>query len=108
MDFDPCNCFMKIWKSIGTLIPKVGAHLGMGCDNEGTSKTTMKKEKALAKLLARPPFKKLQQYCTLVKIRRPHKCLILKGINMNLTSGNKTMLHYCDKTTTPMVPHGCP
>jgi len=29
MNFDPCNCFLKIWKSIGTPIPKVGAHLGV-------------------------------------------------------------------------------
>jgi hypothetical protein len=24
MGFDPCNCSLKIWESIGTLIPKVG------------------------------------------------------------------------------------
>jgi len=29
MGFDPCNCYMKIWKSIKTPIPKVGVHLGM-------------------------------------------------------------------------------
>jgi hypothetical protein len=29
MSFDPFNCLLKIWKSIGTLIPKVGIHLGM-------------------------------------------------------------------------------
>ncbi len=27
MGFDPCNLFLKIWESIGTLTPKVGAHL---------------------------------------------------------------------------------
>jgi hypothetical protein len=27
--FDPCNCSLQIWKSIGTPIPKVGAHLGV-------------------------------------------------------------------------------
>jgi len=29
MGFDACNCFLKIWKSIESLTPKVGAHLGM-------------------------------------------------------------------------------
>jgi hypothetical protein len=29
MSFDPLNFFMKIWDSIGTLIPKIGIHLGM-------------------------------------------------------------------------------
>jgi hypothetical protein len=27
--FDPCNYFLKIWESIGTLTPKMGAHLGV-------------------------------------------------------------------------------
>jgi len=29
MIFDPWNCPLKIWKSIGTLTPKMGAHLGV-------------------------------------------------------------------------------
>jgi hypothetical protein len=29
MSFDPCNCPLKIRKSIGTLTLKVGAHLGV-------------------------------------------------------------------------------
>ncbi len=29
MGFDPCNCYMKIWKFIRTQIPKVGVHLGV-------------------------------------------------------------------------------
>jgi hypothetical protein len=29
MNFDPYKCFLKIQKSIGIPIPKVGAHLGM-------------------------------------------------------------------------------
>jgi len=29
MGFDPYNCSLKIQKSIGILIPKVGAHLGV-------------------------------------------------------------------------------
>jgi hypothetical protein len=29
MGFDPFNRSLKIWKSIGIPIPKVGAHLGM-------------------------------------------------------------------------------
>jgi hypothetical protein len=29
MRFGPCNCSLKIWESTGTLIPKMGAHLGM-------------------------------------------------------------------------------
>jgi hypothetical protein len=29
MGFDPCNCSLKIWESIGTPTPKVGAHLGV-------------------------------------------------------------------------------
>jgi hypothetical protein len=29
MGFDPCNLSMKIWKSIMTLTPNVGAHLGL-------------------------------------------------------------------------------
>jgi hypothetical protein len=29
MGFDPCNYFLKIWKSTGTPTPKVGAHLGV-------------------------------------------------------------------------------
>jgi len=29
MGFDPYNCFLKIWKSIGTPIPKVRTHLGV-------------------------------------------------------------------------------
>ncbi len=29
MSFDPCNFPLKIWESIGTPIPKVGAHLGV-------------------------------------------------------------------------------
>jgi hypothetical protein len=29
MSFDPCNCYLKIWNSIGTPTPKVGAHLGV-------------------------------------------------------------------------------
>ncbi len=29
MGFDPCNLSLKIWESIGILIPKVGAHLGV-------------------------------------------------------------------------------
>jgi hypothetical protein len=27
--FDPCNCSLKIWKSIGIPIPKMGTHLGV-------------------------------------------------------------------------------
>jgi hypothetical protein len=29
MGFDPCNCSLKIWESIGTPTPKVGTHLGV-------------------------------------------------------------------------------
>jgi hypothetical protein len=29
MNSNPCNCFLKIWKSIGTPNPKMGAHLGV-------------------------------------------------------------------------------
>jgi hypothetical protein len=29
MNFDPCNRFLKIWKSTRTPTPKVGTHLGM-------------------------------------------------------------------------------
>ncbi len=29
MGFDPYNCSLKIWKSIGTPTPKMGAHLGV-------------------------------------------------------------------------------
>jgi hypothetical protein len=29
MGFDPCNYFLKIWESIGTSTPKLGAHLGV-------------------------------------------------------------------------------
>jgi hypothetical protein len=29
MGFNPCNRFLKIWKSIGTPTPKVGTHLGV-------------------------------------------------------------------------------
>ncbi len=29
MGFDPCNCFLKIRESIGTLTPKVRAHFGV-------------------------------------------------------------------------------
>jgi hypothetical protein len=29
MNFDPCNRLLKIWKSIGTPIPKVRPHLGV-------------------------------------------------------------------------------
>jgi hypothetical protein len=29
MCFDPCNCFLKVRKSIGIPTPKVGAHLGV-------------------------------------------------------------------------------
>jgi len=29
MSFDPCNRFLKIWESIRTSIPKVGAHFGV-------------------------------------------------------------------------------
>jgi len=29
MGFDPYNRFLKIWKSVKTTIPKVGAHLGL-------------------------------------------------------------------------------
>jgi len=29
MSFDPCNRTLKIWESIGTTTPKVGAHLGV-------------------------------------------------------------------------------
>jgi hypothetical protein len=29
MNFDPCNFFLKIWKSFGTPTLKVGAHLGV-------------------------------------------------------------------------------
>jgi hypothetical protein len=29
MSFDLCNCPLKIWKSIGTPIPKVEVHLGV-------------------------------------------------------------------------------
>jgi hypothetical protein len=29
MSFDSCNCFLKIWVSIGTPTPKVKAHLGV-------------------------------------------------------------------------------
>jgi hypothetical protein len=51
-------------------------------EDESTSKTTnkttmKKKKKELAKLLARPPSKNLQQDCTLVRIERPHKFLLL-------------------------------
>jgi sterol desaturase/sphingolipid hydroxylase (fatty acid hydroxylase superfamily) len=27
MSFDPCNCPLKVWESIGILTPKVGVHL---------------------------------------------------------------------------------
>ncbi len=29
MSFDPCDHPLKIWESIETLIPKMGAHLGV-------------------------------------------------------------------------------
>jgi hypothetical protein len=29
MNFDPCNCLLKVLECIGTPIPKVGAHLGV-------------------------------------------------------------------------------
>jgi hypothetical protein len=29
MGFDPYNCSLKVWKSIGTPTPKMGAHLGV-------------------------------------------------------------------------------
>jgi hypothetical protein len=29
MGFGPCNCSLKIWESIGTLIPQVGVALGV-------------------------------------------------------------------------------
>ncbi len=29
MGFGPCNCFLKIWESIETPTPKMGAHLGV-------------------------------------------------------------------------------
>jgi len=29
LNFNPYNCLLKIWESIGILIPKVGVHLGM-------------------------------------------------------------------------------
>jgi hypothetical protein len=29
MSFDPCNCFLKIWESIGNPTPKVGVQLGV-------------------------------------------------------------------------------
>jgi len=29
MSFDPCNCPLKIWESIGIPIPKMGVHLGV-------------------------------------------------------------------------------
>jgi hypothetical protein len=29
MGFGPCNHSLKIWESVGTLTPKVGAHLGV-------------------------------------------------------------------------------
>jgi hypothetical protein len=29
MSFDPCNLLLKIWESIGTPTPKMGAHLGV-------------------------------------------------------------------------------
>jgi len=29
MGFDPCNFFLKIWESIDTLTPKMGAQLGV-------------------------------------------------------------------------------
>jgi hypothetical protein len=29
MGFDPCNRSLKIWESIKTPTPKVGAHLGV-------------------------------------------------------------------------------
>jgi hypothetical protein len=29
MSFDPCNCPLKIWRSIRSTIPKVGVHLGV-------------------------------------------------------------------------------
>ncbi len=29
MGFDPCNISLKVWKSIETPIPKMGAHLGV-------------------------------------------------------------------------------
>jgi hypothetical protein len=29
MGFGPCNCSLKIWESIGTPTPKMGAHLGV-------------------------------------------------------------------------------
>jgi len=29
MGFDPCNLSLKIWESIGTPTPKMGAHLGV-------------------------------------------------------------------------------
>jgi hypothetical protein len=30
MGFDPCNYSLKIWEFIGTPIPKMGVHLGVG------------------------------------------------------------------------------
>jgi len=29
MSFDPCNCLLKIWESIGSPTPKMGVHLGV-------------------------------------------------------------------------------
>ncbi len=36
MGFDPCNCSLKIWDSIGTPIPKMGVHLGVWRFNSHT------------------------------------------------------------------------
>jgi len=42
MGFDPCNCSLKIQKSIGTPTPKVGAHLGMWRFSPSHSPTLLK------------------------------------------------------------------
>jgi hypothetical protein len=39
MSFDPCNCFLKIWKSIRPPTPKVRTHLGVCGFNSSHSPT---------------------------------------------------------------------
>jgi len=41
ISFDPCNCFLKIWKSTRTPTPKMGAHLGVWRFNPSHSSTLL-------------------------------------------------------------------
>jgi hypothetical protein len=87
MNFDHCNCSLKIQKFIGTLIPKLGVHLGVWGVHSLTFSYTPKSMKCdswasfLVYTVASPCFGREPK----VKIVTTFKCVHTKNASRSMS-----------------------